>query len=204
MSLKNERKVKVELGGYLSSLGDNLSFYVTTPAEALRAALLQVEGLEKALRDADKHGIKFAVLNGKRPVSVEELHLGVKDVVTIIPVEDGSKKNGLTQVLVGVVIIAAAFYTGGASLTAGGLTTTTAGGLAVNLGVAMVLGGITQMLTPSPEGPQDSSDVENKPSYAFGGPINTVSQGNPVAIFYGEREVGGAVISAGIYNEDIA
>lgn len=203
MSLKNERKVKVELGGYLSSLGDNLSFYVTTPAEALRAALLQVEGLEKALRDADKHGIKFAVLNGKRPVSVEELHLGVKEVVTIIPVEDGSK-SGAAQVLVGVVIIAAAFYTGGASLTAGGLTTTTMGGIAVNLGVAMVLGGITQMLAPSPEGPQDSSDVENKPSYAFGGPINTVAQGNPVAIFYGEREVGGAVISAGIYNEDIA
>lgn len=203
MSLKNERKVKVELGGYLSSLGDNLSFYVTTPAEALRAALLQVEGLEKALRDADKHGIKFAVLNGKRPVSVEELHLGVRDVVTIMPVEDGSK-SGVSQVLVGAVIIAAAFYTGGASLTAGGLTTTTMGGIAVNLGVAMVLGGITQMLAPSPEGPQDSSDVENKPSYAFGGPINTVSQGNPVAVFYGEREVGGAVISAGIYNEDIA
>lgn len=203
MSLKNERKVKVELGGYLSSLGDNLSFYVTTPAEALRAALLQVEGLEKALRDADKHGIKFAVLNGKRPVSVEELHLGVKDVVTIMPVEDGSK-SGVSQVLVGAVIIAAAFYTGGASLAAGGLTTTAVGGIAVNLGVAMVLGGITQMLAPSPEGPQDSSDVENKPSYAFGGPINTVAQGNPVAIFYGEREVGGAVISAGIYNEDIA
>lgn len=203
MPLKNEIKVKVELGGYLSSLGEDLHFYVTTPAEALRAALLQVEGLEKALRDAEKQGIKFAVLNGKRSASAEELHLGVKEVVTIMPVEDGSK-SGFGQILAGVVVIAAAFYTGGASLAAGGLATTAAGGMAVNLGVALVLGGVVQMLAPSPKGISSSADVENEPSYAFGGPVNTVAQGNPVAVFYGEREVGGAVISAGIYNEDIA
>lgn len=203
MPLKNEIKVKVELGGYLYSLGENLHFYVTTPAEALRAALLQVEGLEKALRDAEKQGIKFAVLNGKRSVSAEELHLGVKEVVTIMPVEDGSK-SGFSQILTGAVLIGAAFLTGGASIAAGALTTSTVGGIAVNLGVALVLGGVTQMLAPSPKGVSSSADVENQPSYAFGGPVNTVAQGNPVAVFYGEREVGGAVISAGIYNEDIA
>lgn len=203
MPLKNEIKVKVELGGYLSSLGEDLHFYVTTPAEALRAALLQVEGLEKALRDAEKQGIKFAVLNGKRSVSAEELHLGVKEVVTIMPVEDGSK-SGFAQILTGAVLIGAAFLTGGASIAAGSLSTTVVGGIAVNLGVALMLGGVVQMLAPSPKGISSSADVENKPSYAFGGPVNTVAQGNPVAVFYGEREVGGAVISAGIYNEDIA
>ena len=203
MPLKNEIKVKVELGGYLSSLGEDLHFYVTTPAEALRAALLQVEGLEKALRDADKHGIKFAVLNGKRSVSAEELHLGVKEVVTIMPVEDGSKSS-FAQIFTGMVIIGAAFLTGGASIAAGALSTSVVGGIAVNLGVALVLGGVTQMLAPSLKGVSSSADVENQPSYAFGGPVNTVAQGNPVAVFYGEREVGGAVISAGIYNEDIA
>ena len=43
---------------------------------------------------------------------------------------------------------------------------------------------------------------ENKPSYAFGAPTNTVSQGYPVPIGYGKRRIGGAVISAGIYVED--
>ena len=203
MPLKNEIKVKVELGGYLSSLGQDLHFYVTTPAEALRAALLQVEGLEKALRDAEKQGIKFAVLNGKRSVSEEELHLGVKEVVTIMPVEDGSKSS-FARIFTGAVLIGAAFLTGGASIAAGTLSTTVVGGIAVNLGVALVLGGVTQMLAPSPQGISSSADVENKPSYAFGGPVNTVAQGNPVPVFYGYREVGGAVISAGIYNEDIA
>lgn len=45
-------------------------------------------------------------------------------------------------------------------------------------------------------------DPDNKPSYAFGGPVNTTAQGNPVPIGYGQREIGGAVISAGIYTED--
>ncbi|HHH1307693.1 TPA: tail assembly protein, partial [Yersinia enterocolitica] len=38
--------------------------------------------------------------------------------------------------------------------------------------------------------------------YAFGGPVNTVAQGNPIPIGYGERIIGGAIISAGIYTED--
>ncbi|MGT3282611.1 tail assembly protein, partial [Yersinia enterocolitica] len=44
--------------------------------------------------------------------------------------------------------------------------------------------------------------AENTASYAFGGPVNTVAQGNPVAIGYGERRIGGAIISAGVYAED--
>jgi predicted phage tail protein len=40
------------------------------------------------------------------------------------------------------------------------------------------------------------------PSYAFGGPVNTVAMGNPVGVAYGLRERGGAIISAGIYTDD--
>lgn len=43
---------------------------------------------------------------------------------------------------------------------------------------------------------------ENAPSYAFGGPVNTIAQGHPVGVLYGKRRIGGAVISAGIYAED--
>lgn len=43
---------------------------------------------------------------------------------------------------------------------------------------------------------------DNKPSYAFGGPVNSTAQGNPVGVLYGKRRIGGAVISAGIYADD--
>ncbi|WP_232832485.1 hypothetical protein [Photorhabdus sp. CRCIA-P01] len=32
-------------------------------------------------------------------------------------------------------------------------------------------------------------------------PVNTTAQGNPVPVLYGTREIGGAIISAGIYTE---
>jgi predicted phage tail protein len=54
-----------------------------------------------------------------------------------------------------------------------------------------------------PKGLQGRDDPDNKPSYAFGGSVNTLAMGNPVALLYGEREIGGAIISAGIVAEDI-
>jgi predicted phage tail protein len=69
-------------------------------------------------------------------------------------------------------------------------------------GITSMAGGIYQMLSPQPKGLQMRDDPDNKPSYAFGGAVNTTAMGNPVALLYGEREIGGAIISAGIVAED--
>lgn len=202
-----ERLVKVKLSGYLAKqFGKSFNFYVSKPAEAIKAMCMQVEGFEQALRDASSKGFKFAVFNGKENIGEKDFWFGVKDTLRIVPVLEGSKNGGFTQILLGAAIIAIGFLTGGIgfSLAAGLTTTGVAGSLALSIGVGLIMGGVVQMLTPQPKGLSDSSSVDNKPSYAFGGPVNTVAQGNPVAIFYGEREVGGAVISAGMYSQDLA
>ena len=84
----------------------------------------------------------------------------------------------------------------------GGTASPLAAGLMTS-GVGMMAGGIYQMLSPQPKGLQGRDDPDNKPSYAFGGSVNTLAMGNPVALLYGEREIGGAIISAGIVAEDI-
>ena len=57
------------------------------------------------------------------------------------------------------------------------------------------------LLMPRPTiTPQDPDG--NKPSYAFGGAVTTVAEGNPVPLAYGRRQIGGAVISMMIVNED--
>ncbi|MOA49901.1 Bacteriophage lambda tail assembly protein I [compost metagenome] len=68
----------------------------------------------------------------------------------------------------------------------------------------MMIGGVIQMLSPQVSGLKTKEDEENSASYAFGGPVNTTAQGNPVGLLYGQREIGGAVISAGIFAEDQA
>ncbi|HAI2876659.1 TPA: tail assembly protein, partial [Escherichia coli] len=67
---------------------------------------------------------------------------------------------------------------------------------------SMAVGGVVQMLSPQVAGLRMRQDPDNKPSYAFGGPVNTTASGNPVPLLYGQREIGGAIISAGIYAED--
>jgi predicted phage tail protein len=66
-------------------------------------------------------------------------------------------------------------------------------------GASLVLGGVAQLLTPTPRIPT-GPDTQNDPrkSYSFSGIQNTSRQGVPVPIVYGETIVGSVVISAGI------
>jgi predicted phage tail protein len=70
------------------------------------------------------------------------------------------------------------------------------------VGIAMVAGGVMQMLSPQAKGLGTQDSPNNRPSYSFNGPVNTSVQGNPVPLLYGRMTVGSAVISAGIYSED--
>lgn len=76
------------------------------------------------------------------------------------------------------------------------------GGAMAMMGASMALGGVIQMLSPQQSGLAMRQSPDNKPSYAFGSPVNTTGQGNPVQWCFGKRRNGGAVISAGIYAED--
>ena len=64
-----------------------------------------------------------------------------------------------------------------------------------------MLGGIMSMLMPKAEAEDQNSDG-NKANKGFGGAVTTVAQGNPVPLLYGERGVGGFLISAEIISED--
>jgi len=87
------------------------------------------------------------------------------------------------------------------TIMSGGTATPFTAGLMMS-GASRMIGGVIQMLSPMQGGLGRREDPDNKPSYAFGGPVNTVAQGNPIPIGYGKRRIGGAIISAGIYAED--
>ena len=194
--------VKIELGGVLGkTFGKTHQRLISTTSEAIRALCCTITGFEKFLNTSKSRGLTFAVFRGKKNIGEDDLGFPVTgDVIRIMPVVIGSKRGGLFQTIFGAVLVAAAvFMSGGigAAFAAGGMT-----GFMATTGAAMMLGGIIQMLSPQPNGIAMKDQGENKPSYAFGAPTNTVSQGYPVPIGYGKRRIGGAVISAGIYVED--
>lgn len=76
------------------------------------------------------------------------------------------------------------------------------GGAMISAGIGLMAGGVIQMLSPQTAGLASKQDADNQASYAFGSATNTVSQGYPVPLLYGQRRIGGAIISAGIYVED--
>jgi predicted phage tail protein len=199
----------VTLKGRLGKLfGTRHQFHVNDLREALRALCATVPGFKKYLSNAHLNGIRFAFFNGRNNIGIDEFDMtrGATEYI-IMPVIEGAKNGGVLQVVIGAVALVAAFFTAGASLaawgaamSAGALTATT---VLTGIGMSMMLGGVVQLLSPQASyGVGASSSTDNKPNYAFGSPVNTVAMGYPVPLLYGEREVGGAIVSAGIFSED--
>lgn len=163
-----------------------------TPAEAVAALASQIRGVREYLASAREHGIDFAVFVGKRNVPMEHLRLPAHEDIRIAPIIAGSKQGGLLQVVLGAALLAVAYI---APVTAGYLAPA---------GLAMLAGGVVQMLTPLPGGVGARDNPANTPNYNFNGPVNTQAQGNPVPLAYGKVYCGSAVISAGIDVADTA
>jgi len=175
---------------------------VATAGEAVRALCANFPGFEQALSAA---GATYRVTIGDRELTeAEQINdpSGTREVIRIVPVVAGGKSKWL-GVLLGVALVAAAFFTGGATLGAAGITFSgLTGQIAFSIGASLVIGGVAQMLAPQPKYAA-GSDAEQKPSYVFNGPVNMSQQGMPVPIGYGRMIVGSAVLSQGIYTVDI-
>ncbi len=196
-----ERLTTIRLYGVLGArFGGVHRLAVQTSAEAVKALCINLDGLESYLLNAKKNGMTFAVFRGRRNIGADDFkNLAGSTDIRIAPVMEGAKKAGLFQTILGAVMVVAGIVVTGMTFGSAGVI----GAGMVSAGIGMMAGGIYQMLSPQPKGLQGRDDPDNKPSYAFGGSVNTLAMGNPVALLYGEREIGGAIISAGIVAEDI-
>jgi len=194
-------------GAMARKFGKTHRFHVADLREMLRAMCSQVPGFKKYVSNAHLNGIQFAFFSGENNIGLEEFDMcGSSTEYQMMPVIQGAKRGGLLQVVIGAVALVAAYFTAGASLTAFGLSTaaaTAATTALTGIGLSMMLGGVVQMLTPqSKYDTSASSSTDNQANYAFGSPVNTVAMGYPVPGLYGQREIGGAVISAGLFSSD--
>lgn len=190
----------IRLYGQLGTqFGREHKLAIDSPREAIKALSVLYDGFEQFLANAHLKGLEFAVFKGKRNISEDELHLDTSEDIRIAPIIKGSKRGGFFQTVLGIAMIGLAVWN--PAFLAMSATTNSALMLG---GAAMAIGGVVQMLSPQPRGLSMRQDADNKPSYAFGGAVNTTAQGNPVPLLYGlgRREIGGAIISAGIYTED--
>ena len=184
----------IRLYGKLGAMfGRKYRLNVKSPAEAMRALCVQLKGFESYLTNSK---VEYGVFVGKRNIGQEQLcDPSGGDDIRIAPFVSGAKAKWV-QTVVGIVLVVVGYLVSWAP---------PVGSALISMGISMIVGGIVQMLTPSPKvnGPNDKDG--NKPSTQFSGPVNTQAQGNVVGVCYGgPLIIGSAVISAGIVAADNA
>lgn len=163
---------------------------VASGAEAIHALCVKVPGFKRFLRFSEERGLTYAVFRGKRNLSESEIQMRQETVepIRIAPIVIGSKGGGLFATIAGLALIVVGAVTGQYYLSAAG--------------AGLMIGGIAMSMSPSPLGILDKEADGNRPSYAFGGAVTTTAQGRCKPLLYGERDIGGALISAGVFSED--
>lgn len=206
------QQVKVRLHGALAArLGRALwRMSVRSVAEALRALEANTGKLYQYLGTAENGSAPYRVLvNGEDHKNTEDLQLERQNLRTIdiIPVLAGAGSGGVGKIIIGVLLIIVAVILIIASKGSGtplALKLMAIGGaMMMSVGLSLLFAGIAELLTKNPKKDPAAEKEENRPSYVFGGAINTTKQGNAVPVGYGRLRVGSQVISAGVRTFDV-
>ena len=144
----------------------------------------------------------YHVLLDENDIGEEELLYPIgNSTISFIPVVEGSGKFG--RILAGAALIGLSFVTfGGSSAFSGigfsktlGLTGGFGSKALFYVGASLVLGGIAELLTPTPEIPEAQQTPE---SSAFTSPLNVSMPGIAVPLVYGTAICGSIVVSTSI------
>ena len=178
---------------------------INSPAEAVRFLVHNFKGVEKYM--SDKY---YKVLVDDQEIGKEDLTYPVgTSAINIVPVIVGAGGKGFGKILFGAALIGAAFFmpaAAGESLMAG----IKAGSLAkvgvvtkglAGIGAALTLSGVSDMLFPLPEAPDNEADP--RLSFSFSGIQNTARPGTTLPVVYGEITTGSVVISASVDTNQI-
>jgi len=201
-------KVVKVYGALKERLGGQGTFEldVFNAAEAIKALCTNFSGLDKWLVDSGQDGIVYKVLLGETEIGEDNLEnfltpWSEKEVFHITPVLAGAG-GGFRRFVLGAVMVGIVIGTGGlgAAGFAGGFGGATIFGASIGkmvgyMGVALMLGGVSQMLTPVPKAPPEATKLK---SFSFSGIQQTAEQGGAIPIVYGKCFVGSAVLSAGL------
>lgn len=185
----------VLLGVLGEKFGREWELAIRTPIEAIRAIGCQVPGFTEFLIQSGEAGIEYQVV-ADDPIGCDEESIGFPFAaaeIKIVPVLQGS--GGTARLIAGVVLIAASFFIPG-----GGILGISAGTVLL-MGASLALSGVSQLLTRTPETPEESDRLS---SSVIDAAQRTTDQGRPVPRLYGRRRLQGMIVlSSGVDVEKI-
>ena len=220
------------LGDLGERYGEKHVYYdLRTPADAIKLLCINKPAFQEELIHAHENGVGYRLIQAGTDLDYADLQLplGSNDLI-LTPVITGSG-GGVGKVLAGVGLVAfaivtaglgAGFLGAGLGLTAGTFTLGAAASTAIGaIGASLILGGVSQMLSPQPtipkpgsygggnrlgsgdslstDGPQSiTRGSDGRQSHAYTGAANTVGVGATVPVAYGEVLIGSHLLSANL------
>jgi len=193
---------KIKLYGELAKFLGQKTFEaeVHNAAQAMRFLVVNFPQLEKHMVDR-----YYKVAVGNWELKEEELtYPNGQEDIKIIPVVGGAGR-GFGRFLLGAALIGVGILSGGATFAGGSFTGVGflggATAVAGNIGIALALTGIAEMLTPVETIPEREQDP--RLSFNFNGIQNTSRAGVAVPVIYGTTLTGSIVVSAAIDTEQV-
>lgn len=177
------------LGAAGRKFGRKFQLAVKSPAEAFRALCALIPELRGWVLEQHEKGVAWRVITKDRKgLNADTLKMETgSDVITFAPTmrgAGGGSGGGFFQIILGVALIAAAFIIPFGAAFAQGI------GL---LGGSLVLGGVTQLITPTPTLPKQAEtgeqDAEELNSALFTRSGGNNAQAEIVPVLYGRRLV---------------
>lgn len=216
---------KVNLHGKLGEdFGQCWEFEISSVAEALRAIEANTGKFRKWLFD-NIDAFEYEIMINETPLSYNnEKHITLENYQNsdlFIEFKDQLKQIDIVPVIVGAgggfgrTFRKVGSFLGGAAMLAGSFMAPRTASFLLPAGLSLIAGGITSMLSKPPANIpyQDQAFVAQQAtankqsaiggpvgnsgpiSYLFSGPTNTVGEGGPVPVGYGELMVGGHNVS---------
>ena len=192
--------VTVKLVGFNSSIPKTLNLHANSYREAVEA-LKQHDGFNprkashRYMCDIDNVN---CTLDLDEPIADGEMTLRRKQTLKSYKSFQGAgNTSGFQKVVIGIVLITVAVFIMPA-ITVGfagaAFTTTSLNMVLVQVGIALIVGGVIQELTPGPKDNELSEESSNTAtSYQ-----NTVQSGTPIAMIFGKHRFGGHVFQFNI------
>ena len=183
--------IKLTIYGRLRKFIGQSTFKIKAKSakEAFSFLIHNFQGVKQHIKDQE-----YCVMAGDLRLTEELLDMQTESDIKIVPVVHGEIFGFILGV--GALFGASALP---ATILGSTLLATVASTALTIIGTNLVVGGITDMLTPDPQPfNQNRQEDPQDPSYIFSGLLNNSKQGVPINIIYGEVLVGSTVVSSSI------
>lgn len=204
---------KIFLHGKLGkTYGKEWNLAVKSPAEAIRAIDINVGGALKRqlISEGKTKFYKICLGNKNNYLEKEEIANPSGNVdIHIIPAIKG-KNSGVGKILAAIALVVVTYYTfgagsglaAGADVMGGLMTAGQATMIGYTMAASLLLGGVTQLLSPSQGANYGSSNDDGRGSSIFQGNSSIVSQGAAVGLVYGRMLVTPMPVALAFNNYD--